>query len=177
MKPLMWTFLNSNLCSVLCLCVGLKQLTEILKECSHVSDVEVPERVESAESKEIFDAFRKQLAENKPKKGKKKGGKKKKKKAWATHLRPRGQTIGWVVDHTWRSRWDWEFNWRDELHQHSWLGWHERVHLLSTASLFTKGTDKPHLHPSSALCQPWELAEMPLNKPKVKFARLRKTAF
>ena len=63
------------------MCVGLKQLTEILKECSHVSDVEVPERVESAESKEIFDAFRKQLAENKPKKGKKKGGKKKKKKA------------------------------------------------------------------------------------------------
>ena len=56
-------------------------MTEILKECSHVSDVEVPERVESAESKEIFDAFRKQLAENKPKKGKKKGGKKKKKKA------------------------------------------------------------------------------------------------
>ena len=39
---------------------------------------EVPERVEE---KEVFDAFRKQLAENKPKKGKgKKGGKKKKKK-------------------------------------------------------------------------------------------------
>ena len=62
--------------------IGLVKLTEILKNCQHVSDVEVPERVESTEAKEIFDAFRKQLAENKPKKGKgKKGGKKKKKKA------------------------------------------------------------------------------------------------
>jgi len=61
---------------------GLVKLTEILKNCQHVSDVEVPERVESSEAKEIFDAFRKQLAENRPKKGKgKKGGKKKKKKA------------------------------------------------------------------------------------------------
>ena len=43
-----------------------------------MNDIEVPERVEE---KEVFDAFRKQLAENKPKKGKgKKGGKKKKKK-------------------------------------------------------------------------------------------------
>jgi len=43
-----------------------------------VFDMEVPERVEN---KEIFDNFRKQLGENKPKKGKgKKGGKKKKKK-------------------------------------------------------------------------------------------------
>lgn len=41
----------------------------------------MPEKVETVEGKEIFDAFRKQLAENKPKKGKgKKGGKKKKKK-------------------------------------------------------------------------------------------------
>jgi hypothetical protein len=56
-------------------------LTENLKTYSHVSDIEVPEKVDSVEAKEIFDAFRKQLAENKPKKGKgKKGGKKKKKK-------------------------------------------------------------------------------------------------
>lgn len=60
---------------------GLGKLTEILARCNHVSDVEVPERVESSEDKEIFESFRKQLAENKPKKGKgKKGGKKKKKK-------------------------------------------------------------------------------------------------
>lgn len=60
---------------------ALSKLTEILKENSHVSDVEVPEKVDSIEAKEIFEAFRKQLAENKPKKGKgKKGGKKKKKK-------------------------------------------------------------------------------------------------
>ena len=46
------------------------------------ADAIVPEKVENVEEKEIFDAFRKQLAENKPKKGKgKKGGKKKKKKA------------------------------------------------------------------------------------------------
>ena len=51
-------------------------MTEILAECTNVNDIEVPERVEE---KEVFDAFRKQLAENKPKKGKK-GGKKKKKK-------------------------------------------------------------------------------------------------
>lgn len=58
--------------------VGLQELTTFLEECRHVFDVEVPERVES---KEVFDNFRKQLAENKPKKGKgKKGGKKKKKK-------------------------------------------------------------------------------------------------
>ena len=44
-------------------------------------DVEIPERVESIEEKENFEAFRKQLDENKPKKGKgKKGGKKKKSK-------------------------------------------------------------------------------------------------
>lgn len=55
---------------------GLKRLTEILAECPNVNDIEVPERVDE---KEVFDAFRKQLAENKPKKGKK-GGKKKKKK-------------------------------------------------------------------------------------------------
>ena len=56
-------------------------MTEILARCTHVSDVEVPDRVESSDDKEIFDSFRKQLAENKPKKGKgKKGGKKKKKK-------------------------------------------------------------------------------------------------
>ena len=61
-------------------CIGLVKLTEILKECSHVSDVEVPERVESNDAKEVFENFRKQLAENKPKKGKKKGGKKRKKK-------------------------------------------------------------------------------------------------
>jgi len=46
--------------------------------------VEIPERVECNEEnnvKENFEAFRKQLDENKPKKGKgKKGGKKKKKK-------------------------------------------------------------------------------------------------
>ena len=60
---------------------GLVKLTEILKNYPHVHDVEVPEKVESLEEKDIFDAFRKQLAENKPKKGKgKKGGKKKKKK-------------------------------------------------------------------------------------------------
>ena len=53
-------------------------MTAFLAECSHVSDIEIPERVEN---KEIMEAFRKQLAENKPKKGKgKKGGKKKKKK-------------------------------------------------------------------------------------------------
>ena len=63
--------------------IALSKLTEILKENSHVSDVEVPEKVDSIEAKEIFEAFRKQLAENKPKKGKgKKGGKKKKKKGW-----------------------------------------------------------------------------------------------
>ena len=57
------------------------KFTENLKTYSHVSDIEVPEKVDSVEAKEIFDAFRKQLAENKPKKGKgKKGGKKKKKK-------------------------------------------------------------------------------------------------
>ena len=45
----------------------------------------MPEKVENVEEKEVFDAFRKQLAENKPKKGKgKKGGKKKKKKGWST---------------------------------------------------------------------------------------------
>jgi len=61
---------------------GLVKLTDILSRCNHVHDVEVPEKVENVEEKEIFDAFRKQLAENKPKKGKgKKGGKKKKKKA------------------------------------------------------------------------------------------------
>ena len=63
-------------------CIGLIRLTEILKQHTHVHDVEIPERVENVEEKEVFDAFRKQLAENKPKKGKgKKGGKKKKKKS------------------------------------------------------------------------------------------------
>jgi len=61
---------------------GLIKLTEILKVCTHVHDVEVPEKVENVDEKEVFDAFRKQMAENKPKKGKgKKGGKKKKKKS------------------------------------------------------------------------------------------------
>ena len=61
--------------------IGLTKLTDILKNNPHVHDVEVPEKVETIEGKEVFDAFRKQLAENKPKKGKgKKGGKKKKKK-------------------------------------------------------------------------------------------------
>lgn len=56
-------------------------MTDILKTCTHVFDVEIPERVENVEEKDVFEAFRKQLDENKPKKGKgKKGGKKKKKK-------------------------------------------------------------------------------------------------
>lgn len=58
------------------------KLTDILKTTTHVFDVEIPERVESGDAKDIFEAFRKQLDENKPKKGKgKKGGKKKKKKS------------------------------------------------------------------------------------------------
>lgn len=61
---------------------GLIKLTEILKVNTHVHDVEVPDKVENVDEKEVFDAFRKQMAENKPKKGKgKKGGKKKKKKS------------------------------------------------------------------------------------------------
>ena len=68
---------------------GLIKLTEILKVQNHVHDVEIPEKIvavsdsDVANFKELFDNFRKQLAENKPKKGKKggKGGKKKKKKA------------------------------------------------------------------------------------------------
>jgi len=63
---------------------GLVKLTDILRQYTHVFDVEIPERVECNEEnnvKENFEAFRKQLDENKPKKGKgKKGGKKKKKK-------------------------------------------------------------------------------------------------
>jgi len=60
---------------------GLVKLTDILRQYNHVFDVEIPERVEGLEEKESFEAFRKQLDENKPKKGKgKKGGKKKKKK-------------------------------------------------------------------------------------------------
>lgn len=56
------------------------ELTNYLTECTHVHDVEVPERVDN---KEVMEAFRKQLGENKPKKGKgKKGGKKKKSKKW-----------------------------------------------------------------------------------------------
>lgn len=56
-------------------------MTDILRQYNHVFDVEIPERVEGLEEKESFEAFRKQLDENKPKKGKgKKGGKKKKKK-------------------------------------------------------------------------------------------------
>lgn len=57
---------------------------------THVHDVEIPEKVMASGTeekedidryKEIFETFRKQLTENKPKKGKgKKGGKKKKKK-------------------------------------------------------------------------------------------------
>lgn len=62
--------------------IGLIKLTEILKVNTHVHDVEVPDKVENVDEKEVFDAFRKQMAENKPKKGKgKKGGKKKKKKS------------------------------------------------------------------------------------------------
>ncbi len=45
-----------------------------------MSEVEIPEKVDSSDAKEIFDAFKKQLAENKPKKGKGKKGKGKKKK-------------------------------------------------------------------------------------------------
>ena len=61
--------------------IGLIKMTDILKTCTHVFDVEIPERVENLEEKDVFEAFRKQLDENKPKKGKgKKGGKKKKKK-------------------------------------------------------------------------------------------------
>ena len=75
---ILWKILTVSLCNI-----GLVKLTDILSRCNHVHDVEVPEKVENVEEKEIFDAFRKQLAENKPKKGKgKKGGKKKKKKAW-----------------------------------------------------------------------------------------------
>lgn len=49
-----------------------------MEETRHVFEMKVPER---CESKEVYEAFQKQLAENKPKKGKgKKGGKKKKKK-------------------------------------------------------------------------------------------------
>ena len=59
-------------------CLGLLKLTDILKICNHVTDVDVPERMESLEQKEIFEAFRLQLEDNRPKKGKK-GGKKKKK--------------------------------------------------------------------------------------------------
>ena len=44
-------------------------MTDILKNNNHVFDVEVPEKVENVDEKEVFDAFRKQLAENKPKKG------------------------------------------------------------------------------------------------------------
>ena len=39
--------------------VGLTKLTDILKVCNHVHDVEVPEKVENVEEKEVFDAFRK----------------------------------------------------------------------------------------------------------------------
>ena len=83
------SLLFTPLCvSALCADIlGLVKLTEILKNNPHVNEVEVPEKVggfeekEVSEAKEIFEAFRKQLAENKPKKGKgKKGGKKKKKK-------------------------------------------------------------------------------------------------
>jgi len=38
---------------------GLIKLTEILKNQPHVSEVEVPEKVESVEEKEVFEAFRK----------------------------------------------------------------------------------------------------------------------
>lgn len=59
---------------------GIKELTEYLPEVKHVHDIEIPEKVETSEGKAIFEEFRKQLAENKPRKGKKKAGKKKKKK-------------------------------------------------------------------------------------------------
>mgnify|MGYP001626790735 CR=1 FL=1 len=58
----------------------METLTGYLKDYSHVSEVEIPEKVDSSDAKEIFDAFKKQLAENKPKKGKGKKGKGKKKK-------------------------------------------------------------------------------------------------
>jgi len=38
---------------------GLIKLTDILKNYTHVHDVEVPEKVENVEEKEVFDAFRK----------------------------------------------------------------------------------------------------------------------
>ena len=66
--------------------IGLIKLTDILKNCTHVFDVEIPERVENIEEKEVFEAFRKQLDENKPKKGKGKKGGKKKKKKWGAPL-------------------------------------------------------------------------------------------
>ena len=37
------------------------KLTDILRTCNHVFDVEIPERVESTEDKENFEAFRKYL--------------------------------------------------------------------------------------------------------------------
>mgnify|MGYP000936373476 CR=1 FL=1 len=64
-----------------CALLGITRLIEILKECTHVNDVEIPEKVGDISDKELFENFRKTLAENKPKKGgKKKGGGKKKKK-------------------------------------------------------------------------------------------------
>ena len=62
-------------------CLGLKKLTEFLKEPdnAHVHEIEVPERTED---KAVMDEFKAALTSNKnagKKKGKKKGGKKKKK--------------------------------------------------------------------------------------------------
>lgn len=45
---------------------GIQELTGFLVECKHVNDIEIPEKVESSEGKQIFEDFRKQLAENKP---------------------------------------------------------------------------------------------------------------
>ena len=53
---------------------GVEKITGYLEEASHVSNVEISERI----SKETLEAFKERLALNKPKKGKK--GKKKKKK-------------------------------------------------------------------------------------------------
>ena len=39
--------------------IGLIKLTEILGRYNHVHDVEVPEKVENVDEKEVFDAFRK----------------------------------------------------------------------------------------------------------------------
>lgn len=56
---------------------GVGRICNTLEDASHVSNVEIPERI----SKETLEEFREKIAANKPKKGKGgKGGKKKKKK-------------------------------------------------------------------------------------------------